>query len=122
MPVKTKYLLIVSIDIPADKEELFNEIYDTEHVPNLLKVPGILSATRLVSEPMDMMVAGRKETISVPEEPKFTAIYEITSPDVVLSPEWSKFAEAGRWPEHVRPYVVRHRRVLKKVLTASSAD
>ncbi len=84
MPVKTKYLLIVSIDIPADMEELFNEIYDTEHVPNLLKVPGILSATRLVSEPMDMMVAGRKETISVPEEPKFTAIYEITSPDVVL--------------------------------------
>lgn len=90
-------------------------------MPNLLKVPGILSATRLVSEPMDMMVAGRKETISVPEEPKFTAIYEITSPDVVLSPEWSKFAEAGRWPEDVRPYVVRHRRVLKRVLT-STAD
>ena len=119
MPVKTKYLLIVSIDVPADKEELFNEIYDTEHVPYLLKVPGILSATRLVSEPMDMMVAGRREAITVPEEPKFTAIYEIESPDVVLSPEWSTFAEAGRWPEHVRPYVIRHRRVLKKVLTAS---
>jgi hypothetical protein len=29
------------MDVDPDKEALFNEVYDTEHVPNLLKVPGV---------------------------------------------------------------------------------
>ncbi len=29
-----------------DKEDLLNGVYDTEHVPNLLKVPGVHAVTR----------------------------------------------------------------------------
>src|SRR5690606_28743503 len=47
MPIKTRYILTVSMDVDADKEALFNEVYDTEHVPLLLKVPGVLAVTRL---------------------------------------------------------------------------
>ena len=36
MPVTTKYLFIVSMDVAPEKEALFNEVYDREHVPNLL--------------------------------------------------------------------------------------
>ena len=34
------YLFIASMDVDADKEALFNEVYDTEHIPLILKVPG----------------------------------------------------------------------------------
>jgi hypothetical protein len=39
MPVQSKCVFIASMDVAPDKEALFNEVYDTEHVPNLLKVP-----------------------------------------------------------------------------------
>jgi len=32
--------------VDADKDALFNEVYDTEHIPNLLKIPGVRAVTR----------------------------------------------------------------------------
>jgi hypothetical protein len=32
---KAKYLMIVSMDVDAEHEALFNEVYDQEHIPNL---------------------------------------------------------------------------------------
>ena len=52
MPIKARYILTVSMDVQADKEALFNEVYDTEHVPLLLKVPGVVSVTRAKMEPL----------------------------------------------------------------------
>ena len=40
MPIGTRYVFIASMDVDPDKEDLFNEVYDTEHVPYLLEVPG----------------------------------------------------------------------------------
>ena len=34
MPIKSRYLFVASMDVDPDKEALFNEVYDTEHVPN----------------------------------------------------------------------------------------
>ena len=31
------------MDIEGIKEKLFNEVYDTEHIPAILKVPGVIS-------------------------------------------------------------------------------
>ena len=47
MPIAKKYLFIVSMDVQKDKEALFNEVYDKEHVPLLGKVPGVGAITRL---------------------------------------------------------------------------
>ena len=33
MPIAGKYLFIVSMDVAKEKEALFNEVYDKEHVP-----------------------------------------------------------------------------------------
>jgi len=41
MPIKSKYLFVVSMDIDPDKEALSTRFYDSEHVPNLLQVPGV---------------------------------------------------------------------------------
>ena len=48
MAIETHYLFTASMDVDPDKEDLFNEVYDTEHIPNLYKVPGLISVTRLV--------------------------------------------------------------------------
>ena len=39
-------LLMVWADIPADKEEDFNNWYNTEHLAELLSIPGVLNAAR----------------------------------------------------------------------------
>ena len=35
MPINSKYVFVASMNVDLDKEDLFNEVYDTEHVPNL---------------------------------------------------------------------------------------
>jgi hypothetical protein len=32
--ISTRYVLIASMDVMREAEPLFNEVYDTEHVPN----------------------------------------------------------------------------------------
>ena len=115
MPFATKYLFVVSMDVDADKEALFNEVYDTEHVPLITQVPGVRGASRIVGEDFTMQLAGATMP-KTHEGARYTAIYEIDSPDVLLTPEWSKFAEQGRWPTEVRPYTRNRRHVLKRIV------
>ena len=46
MPITGNWIFTASMDVDPDKEALFNEVYDTEHVPYLRKVPGVVAATR----------------------------------------------------------------------------
>ena len=116
MPIGSKYLFVVSMDVEADKEALFNEVYDTEHIPALLKVPGVLSVSRGVSEPLVMFLGGEKKTIVAEGEPRYSAYYELESAEVLTSEAWAKAVEAGRWPSQVRPFTRNRRHVLRKLL------
>ncbi len=120
MPITTRYLFIASMDIAPDKEALFNEVYDKEHVPTLMKVPGVLSITRLTAEPLTMSMGGERRTIVAEGEPKYSAIYEIESPEVLVSKEWAEAVELGRWPGEVRPHTRNRRHVLRKVMDPSA--
>src|SRR5271169_2612817 len=111
MPIKSKYLFVASMDVDADKEDLFNEVYDTEHVPNLLKVPGVHSVSRLVGEPFAMSIGGEVKTVA-PDGPRYSALYEIDGPHVLVSREWAKAVELGRWPGEVRPFTRNRRHAL----------
>ena len=46
MAQKSKYLFIASMDVDPEKRDLFNEVYDIEHCPELSKVPGVGPITR----------------------------------------------------------------------------
>jgi len=116
MPVSTRYLFIASMDVDPDKEDVFNEVYDQEHVPTLLKVPGVVSVTRFVNEPLTMVMAGERRTIEATGEPKYGAVYEIESPDVLVSDAWAQAIDQGRWPDEVRPYTKNRRHTLNKVM------
>ena len=116
MPYKTRYIFIAAMDVEPTKEAIFNEVYDKEHIPNLLKVPGVVSVTRLTREPLVLAIGGEKKKIVAEGEPRYTAVYEIESPEVLTSEAWSKAVEAGRWPTEVRPYTRNRRHVLRKVM------
>lgn len=109
-----KYIFVASMDVDADKEALFNEVYDTEHVPNLLRVPGVRAVTRASGEPFAMSIGGELKKVTH-DGPRYTALYEIDGPQVLSSPEWAKAVEAGRWPGEVRPYTRNRRHALYKV-------
>ena len=115
MHPKAKYLFIASMDVDADKEAIFNEVYDTEHIPLILKVPGVLSARRTVTEPLVMIIGGERKTIVAEGEPRHSAIYELESAQVLLSDAWARAVDAGRWPSEVRSYTRNRRHVLKKI-------
>jgi len=107
MPISSKYLFVVNMDVDADKEALFNEVYDTEHIPNLLKVPGVRAVTRMAGEAFAMSIGGAEKQVAH-DGPRYSAIYEIDDPHVLISSEWAKAVEAGRWPSQVRPNNRRH--------------
>ena len=114
MAPKSRYLFVASMDVDPDKEALFNEVYDTEHVPNLLKVPGVHSVSRMQGESFVMSIGGEERTITH-DGPRHSAIYEIDGPHVLVSREWAKAVEAGRWPTEVRPFTRDRRHALYKV-------
>ena len=80
MPFQTRYLFTASMDVEAEQEALFEEIYDTEHIPLLTKVPGIVSVARFKREDLTLIMGGERMTISVEDEPQYSALYEIESP------------------------------------------
>ena len=71
MPSTAKYLFIVSMDVEPEHEDLFNEVYDTEHVPNICKVPGIITAYRLKLEEAPLS-AGSRASVRAPRRCKST--------------------------------------------------
>ena len=114
MPLTTRYLFSASMDVRPDKEALFHEVYDREHVPGLLTVPGVISVARFQVEPLKVSIGGEIKTIVVEGEPRFGAVYEIASPDVLISEAWAKAVEQGRWPGEVRPYTSNRRHLLHR--------
>ncbi|MFK7941406.1 MAG: hypothetical protein AB8B85_00590 [Paracoccaceae bacterium] len=113
MPVTAAYLFVVSMDVDPAYEDLFNDVYDSEHIPFLLEVPGVKGAQRMKGEPFRVFVGGEVHDRPGPS-PVFSAIYEIERPDVLTSPEWAAAVEKGRWPS-VRPHTSNRSQVLYKM-------
>ena len=114
MPISARYVFIASMDVDADKEAIFNEVYDTEHIPSLLAVPGVRSATRLKGEAFAVSIGGAAKP-TAHAGPIYSAIFEVDSPGVLVSPQWARAVEAGRWPKEVRPYTRNRHHALFKV-------
>lgn len=115
MSGKANYLMIVSMDVDAEHEALFNEVYDQEHIPSLSKVPGVLGITRYKREELVMSIGGERKTMRAENEPAYTAIFELENPGVLTSPQWAQAVEVGRWPTHVRPHTRNRRHVLLRM-------
>jgi hypothetical protein len=116
MPVTTRYVFIVSMDVTPDKEAVFNEVYDHEHVPNLLKVPGVRAVTRLRTEPASVTIGGEPKPLTGEGAPRYVALYEIDDPAVLTSAAWAAAVELGRWPTEIRPYTSNRHHILRAIV------
>jgi hypothetical protein len=117
MPIQTRYLFTAAMDVEPAKDALFNEVYDTEHVPLLLKVPGVVAVARVKRQELTMVIGGERQTIVIENEPAYNALYELESPEVLTSDAWAKAVDSGRWPGQVRPFTKNRRHVLYRRLS-----
>ena len=116
MPITARYAFFAAMDVDADKEDLFNEVYDQEHVPSLMKVPGVVSVSRMKTEPAALKIGGEEKPLTGEGQASYVAIYELESPEVLLSDAWAAAVEDGRWPEQVRPYTRNRSHILRKLV------
>ena len=116
MPITGKWIFTAAMDVDADKEAIFNEVYDTEHIPHLSSVPGVVSVTRAKLDTLRVTMGGETKTVDAQGKPRYACIVELQSPDVLVSAAWAQAVDAGRWSTHVRPYTRNRQHTLHKVM------
>ena len=116
MAISGKWIFTASMDVDADKEALFNEVYDMEHVPHLRKVPGVVSVTRAKLDTLRVTMGGETRAVDTQGKPRYACYVELDSPDVLTSTAWSKAVDAGRWPGEVRPFTRNRQHTLHKII------
>ena len=95
------WLYIVHTDIPDDVVEEYNAWYDSEHLPRLVTVPGVVRARRYAA------TAGN---------PRYLTAYELTDPDAFESPEGLK-ARKTPWTAKMRSLFTNTRRRMCRLVT-----
>ena len=117
MPITGKWIFTAAMDVDPDKEAIFNEVYDQEHIPLITKVPGVISATRVKLDTLRITMGGETKTVDARGKPRYACIVELESPDVLTSPAWAKAVDAGRWPGQVRPFTRNRQHTLYRVMS-----
>ena len=116
MSITGKWIFTAAMDVDPDKEAIFNQVYDEEHIPIITRVPGVIAVTRLKLDTLRMTMGGETKTMDPQGAPRYAAMYELDSPDVLTSPAFAKAVDQGRWATQVRPYTRNRHHTLHKVM------
>ena len=116
MPITGNWIFTASMDVDPDKEAIFNEVYDTEHVQHLRKVPGVVSVTRFKLDTLRVTMGGETKSVDATGVPRYACILELENPDVLTSPAFAQAVDAGRWPAQVRPFTRNRHHTLHRVM------
>jgi hypothetical protein len=81
-------LFMIGMNVAPEHEHEFNEWYNTEHIPALGSVRGVLCARRYSG------TGGMQ---------RYVALYHLTSPEVTRSAEWKTAADTP-WTQKMRPH------------------
>jgi len=93
-------LLIVKIEVAPEMEDELNRWYDEEHIPNLLKVPGVLWAKRGVNQDDGI---------------KYCAVYEHESIEIQHTKAYLEAIDT-EWSRKIRPFFIKVDRVIYQLL------
>ena len=110
-PQAARYFYMVTFEIAPEDEPEFNEIYDSEHIPNLLCVDGVLGIIRFKDAAPN--AAGRLV---------YSALYPLARPDLPATPEWKAASDTGRWAAVMRPRVKSRQQRLGPIVAATLVD
>src|SRR5206468_5150693 len=93
-------LLIVIAEVDAAIEGEWNRWYDTVHLPDALRCPGVRRGRRYVSAgEMSETAAGKTERTA---RRIYTTIYELDGPDAIATPEFRAMRGWYQFAPHVR--------------------
>jgi hypothetical protein len=95
-PKDTAALLLIAMNVAPEHEAEFNEWYNTEHIPQLSAVPGVIMARRFRATSANR---------------KYVALYHLESPDVQATPAWKNAADSD-WTRKLRPHFRDHLRLV----------
>lgn len=88
------YWMMITFEIdPADDAE-FNDIYDNDHIPTIMKLPGVLEVIRF----RDAHKNERGYLV-------YSALYLMDRENLHETPEWKELSDMGRWMPVIRPKV-----------------
>jgi len=100
--------LLNAMNVEPAAEAEFNEWYNTEHIPALAAVPGVLCARRFRAT-----VSLQPTGLSRGANRRYVALYHLVSPDVQATPAWKSAADT-EWTRRMRPYICDHLRLVCK--------
>ena len=83
-----RYLQLGRMDIPAHREEEFNDWYNTAYIPPYLAVEGCISARRFVA---------------IEGQPKYLTLYELADPEIRHSRTWDLARSSNPWSARFKP-------------------
>lgn len=92
-------LLLVTVEVDPAVEAEWNRWYDTVHLPDALRCPGVRRGRRYVSAgPVSESRAGTTE-----RSPRriYTTIYELDGPEATATPEFQAMRGWYRFAPHV---------------------
>jgi hypothetical protein len=87
-PANAGGVIISAMDIDAAAEEEFNDWYNTEHMPVLSKLPGMLTARRF------------KAHLG---QPSYIALYHVSDLSIYAKPTWTAVNETA-WTKRMRRF------------------
>ena len=88
------YCMMITFEIAPEDEAEFNDIYDNDHIPTIMKLEGVREVIRF-KDP-----APNEKGYLV-----YSAIYFMTEEDLHLTPAWKTLSDMGRWMPVIRPKV-----------------
>ena len=93
-------LLIVTAEVDAEVEADWNHWYDTVHLPDALACPGVLSGRRYAQSGEASL--SDRGTSSRSAAKVYTAVYELSGPEAIATPEFQKMRGWYQFAPHVR--------------------
>ena len=94
-PPGAEAVLLIGMNVVPEHEAEFNKWYDSEHIPALAAVPGVLAARRYRG-------SGATQ--------RYVTLYHLTVPEIPHSPAWKEAAETP-WTQRIRAHFRDHLRI-----------
>lgn len=105
----TEILFAVGHDVPSERDAEFNAWYNTEHIPAVNRVPGLVTARRfMVIETQRLSRAGRTSS-----SPKYVALYDLENERIPQSEAFLKELDSP-WSSWIHSWYSRRFRIVAR--------
>ena len=105
------YIFVLLLDVPQEIDDRFNTLYDTDHLPLMMQVPGIRRSSRY-----------RLNWSDNPDMLRYLTLYDIDDPELPRGEDWKRQSGLGAWPTEMRDRVTARRNGVFRKLAGHRAS